>query len=186
MATASDFEAFMSQRQRPLLRFAMVLTGDASAADDIVSDVLCRAYEKWDRIGAVDEPNAYVRKMIVNEFLAFRRRVRRTAPSDNITELIDGAGRGNGADTGDLAHSHSERTAMVDALNRLPRKQRAALVLRFYEGWPDTDIAAAMGCSQATVRSNTSRALSTLRIQFRALDHEPATRAPYLLALEEI
>ena len=79
---------------------------------------------------------------------------------------------------------------MIGALAQLPRKQRAALVLRFYEGWPDADIAAAMGCSEVTVRSNASRALSAFRIQLRPIDHpvdhEPTTRAPYLLTLEEI
>jgi RNA polymerase sigma-70 factor (sigma-E family) len=176
------FADFMRERELALRRFATVLTGDPRTSEEIVVDVLSRAWEKWDHIGDLEQPNAYVRKMIVNEFLAWGRRVRRTAPSANITALIDGAGD----DSGDHARSHSERATMIDALARLPRKQRAALVLRFYEGWPDADIAAAMGCSQATVRSNASRALSALRIQLHGVDHEPATRAPYLLTLEEI
>src|ERR1700712_1875602 len=92
--TDPEFAQFMSERQRPLLRFAMVLTGDSRLAEDIVSDVLCRAYEKWDHIGSLAEPNAYVRRMIVNEFLASKRRLRRMAPHGELVELIDAGGGG--------------------------------------------------------------------------------------------
>jgi RNA polymerase sigma-70 factor (sigma-E family) len=185
MIAKVEFEAFMSERQRPLLRFAMVLTGDGRLAEEIVSDVLCRAWEKWDRIGTVDEPNAYVRRMIVNEFLATKRRLRRTTPRSDLRELID-AGDNRGPDH---ASTHSERDHLITALTRLPRKQRAALVLRFYEGLSDAEIATVMGCGQATVRSNASRALAALRIQLETeTETETASTiaAPMALVIGEL
>lgn len=150
------YAEFVSQRQRPLLRLAMVLTGDARRAEDIVGDVLGRAFERWDRIGAMDQPNAYVRRMVVNEFLSWRRRFARITLTDQVSliELLEP----------DHADAHAERDALIAQLSQLPPKQRAALVLRFYEGLSDAEIAAMLGCSQSTVRSNTSRALATLRI----------------------
>ncbi len=177
--TDPEFTQFMSQRQRPLLRFAMVLTGDSRLAEDIVSDVLCRAYEKWDRIGTLAEPNAYVRKMIVNEFIASKRRLRRTRPHSDLVDLID-----SNEPAADHASAHSDRDQLITALARLPRKQRAAVVLRFYEGLSDADIAAVMGCGQAAVRSNTSRALRALRIQLHDIEGAPAG-APLSLVLGE-
>ena len=181
------FEEFMSARQRPLLRFAMVLTGNAPLAEDIVSDALGRAWERWDRIAAMAEPNAYVRRMIVNEYLAWGRRGRRVTPRGDLTPLIDIDRVGH-----DPATTITERDALISALAELPRKQRAALVLRFYEGLPDAEIAAILGCGQGAVRSNTSRALATLRINFGASapGDAPASAAPPVasapLALEEI
>jgi RNA polymerase sigma-70 factor (sigma-E family) len=177
--TDPEFAQFMSQRQRPLLRFAMVLSGDASLAEDIVSDVLCRAYEKWERIGSLAEPNAYVRKMIVNEFIASKRRLRRTSPHSDLIDLIDANESGP-----DHASAHSERDQLIAALTRLPRKQRATVVLRFYEGLSDADIAAVMGCGEATVRSNASRALRALRIQLHDTEGAPVG-APLSLVLGE-
>jgi RNA polymerase sigma-70 factor (sigma-E family) len=183
MQTQLAFEDFMRLRQRPLLRFAMVLTGDAQRAEDIVSDVLGRAWEKWERIGSLAEPNAYVRRMVVNEFLSWKRLTKRTAPRNDVAQLIDDAGRDYASNTESVL---TERSAMVDALARLPRKQRAALVLRFYEGLSDAEIATVLGCGQVTVRSNTSRALAALRIQLH--DPQPHDRSapPVLLAIEEL
>jgi RNA polymerase sigma-70 factor (sigma-E family) len=169
MQTHQAFEEFMRQRQRPLLRFAMVLTGDAQRSEDIVADVLGRAWEKWERIGALAEPNAYVRRMVVNEFLSWKRLTKRTTPRNDVAQLIDDADRDDASSTESVL---TERSAMVDALTRLPRKQRAALVLRYYEGLSDAEIAAVLGCGPGTVRSNTSRALAALRIHL----HDPQTR----------
>lgn len=144
-------------RQRPaLMRFATVLTGHTWLADDLVSDVLGRAFERWDRIGSMDQPNAYVRRMIVNDYVSWHRRRFRAVPradleSDNT--LVD-----------DSTAAHAERDAMIRRLAELPRRQRAAVVLRYYAGLPDADIAEHLGCRESTVRSQISRALATLRL----------------------
>jgi RNA polymerase sigma-70 factor (sigma-E family) len=159
-------------RQRPaLMRFATVLTGRTWLAEDLVSDVLGKAFERWDRIAPMAEPNAYVRRMIVNEYLSWHRRLARTSPSADIE--LDTVRVGDGAD------ERAERDAMIRRLARLPRRQRAAVVLRYYLGLSDADIAAHLGCREVTVRSQISRALAALRLH-------PTPAAPVVPALQEI
>jgi RNA polymerase sigma-70 factor (sigma-E family) len=159
--TNPDFAWFMHDRQQPLLRFAMVLTGDARLAEDIVCDVLSRAWEKWARISAIEEPNAYLRRMIVNDFLSWRRRIQRTSPHSDLIDLLDQTPDGSP----DHATAHAERDALVAELAQLPRKQQVALALRFYEGMSDVQIGHLMGCQPGTVRSNIARGLANLRIR---------------------
>jgi RNA polymerase sigma-70 factor (sigma-E family) len=161
--TISDresFAAFVAQRQGPLLRFAMVLTGDARLAEDIVADVFGRVYQKWARIGAMDDVNAYVRRMIVNEYTSWWRKRRRMLPHADLDDYD--------WQSPDHAVHHAEHETMVDRLARLPRRQRAAVVLRFYEGMSDDDIATVLGCGPSTVRSHISRGLAALRLELAA------------------
>ncbi|TDV46990.1 SigE family RNA polymerase sigma factor [Actinophytocola oryzae] len=145
------------ERQRPaLMRFATVLTCRTWLAEDVVGDVLGRAFEQWDRISAMDRPNAYVRRMIVNEYLSWHRRLARTMPRAEV--VPDRTEYGDGSD------ERAERDAMIRRLAGLPRKQRAAVVLRYYAGLPDAEIAVQLGCKEATVRSQIHRALAALRI----------------------
>jgi RNA polymerase sigma-70 factor (sigma-E family) len=153
-STDADFGAFVARRQASLLRFAMVLTGNGRLAEDIVADVLARAYERWDRIGPMAAPQAYVRRMVVNDYLSWRRRLRRTVP---VAEIEDRPGP-------DRADGHDERADLHDRLARLPARQRACVVLRFYEDLPDEEIADVLGCAVGTVRSSVSRALARLRV----------------------
>lgn len=170
MPEVQGFAEFVAQRQQPLLRFAMVLCGDARLAEDLVADVLARSFERWQRIGKVDQPNAYVRRMVVNEYLSSRRRSRRTMPVADPGP--------HGENRPDHAIEHAERAGMIAALAQLPRKQRATLVLRFYEGQSDAEIASILGCSQSTVRSNAARALAALRITLATDEVSPSyTRA---------
>jgi len=152
-----DFGDYVHQRRPALMRFATVLTGQAWLADDLVSDVLARAFERWDHIAGLDQPHAYVRRMIVNEFLSFRRRRRRTAPHEDVEPYLP--------ELGDGAEQRAERELMLARLSQLPRKQRAAVVLRYYAGLSDAEIASELGCRDSTVRSQIARALATLRLQ---------------------
>lgn len=79
-----DFDDYAVRNQRALMRFATVLSGQTWLADDLVADVLGRAFEQWERIGAVADPHAYVRRMIVNDYLSWRRRLARTTPRADI------------------------------------------------------------------------------------------------------
>lgn len=149
-----DFDDYVVRNRRALKRFATVLSGQTWLADDLVADVLGRAFERWDRIGALADPHAYVRRMIVNDYLSWRRRLARVTPRAEIDASV----------VPDAAQEHAERDAMIARLARLPRKQRAAVVLRYYAGMSDADIAAVLGCQEITVRSQISRALGSLRL----------------------
>ncbi|GAA3844295.1 SigE family RNA polymerase sigma factor [Saccharothrix violaceirubra] len=145
------FEEFAVQQATPLLRYATVLTGDPHLAQDVVQEVLLRAQQRWARISAVDSPGAYVKRMVTNEFLSWRRRRQFHLTLDDASHAAD------------PTTSLDDRDALLGLVGRLPRKQRAALVLRYFEDWDDVEIAAALGCSEVTVRSHISRALATLR-----------------------
>ncbi len=148
------FEQYVNARGHALLRFATLLTGDRHLAEDLVQEALARAHPKWRRIGAMEHPDAYVRRMVVNLFLSWRRlRSSRVTPTATLPETLGE----------DPSQSHADRDAMWRLLATLPRQQRAVLVLRFYEGLADDDIARLLDCSPATVRSHASRALGTLR-----------------------
>lgn len=152
-----EFPTFMATEQRALLRLAAALCGDGSTADDIVSDVLGRAYEQWHRISAVDRPGAYVRRMVVNEFLSRKRKQRWTVLTPEFED--------HHAVGPDHAHAHAERAALKARIAQLPERQRAVLVLRYYEDLPDDQIADLLDCAVGTVRSLASRALAALRVQ---------------------
>lgn len=155
-----EFGDYVASQRPALMRFATVLTGRTWLADDLVSDVLGRAFERWDRIGSMDQPNAYVRRMIVNDYVSWHRRRIRTTPRPELesgqTPVDDGTA------------AHAERDAMIRRLAELPRRQRAAIVLRYYAGLPDAQIAEHLGCRESTVRSQISRALATLRLDLAA------------------
>lgn len=159
------FETYVAERRQNLFRFAVVLCGNPVLAEDILTDVLGRAYEQWDRVSAADNVHAYVRRMLVNEYVGWWRRRARTMPVAEIGEPAETAP--------DHAEQHAERAAVVAELAKLPRRQRAVLVLRFYEGLPDDEIAQILGCRPSTVRSNASRALATLRIGMTELTTTP-------------
>ncbi|MBB5955221.1 RNA polymerase sigma-70 factor (sigma-E family) [Saccharothrix tamanrassetensis] len=148
----TSFEDFAAGQVTPLLRYATVLTGDPHLAQDVVQECLLRAQQRWARIGGLDAPGAYLKRMVTNEFLSWRRRFK-----------VHSTLTGIDPPTPDPAGRYDERDAMLRRIARLPRKQKAAVVLRFYEGYDDAEIAAVLGCTQGTVRSHISRALSTLR-----------------------
>jgi len=152
------FEEFAAARLPAVLKFAAVLTGDRSLAEDVVQEVLIRANARWQLIGSVPRPEAYVRKMIVNEYLASRRRSWRM--------VLSGAGSDiEGPPTPDPAAGYAEREAMLAELGKLPRRQRAVVVLRYYEGLSFQEIAEVLGCTPGTARGHASRALAGLRIE---------------------
>lgn len=143
-----------------LLRYATVLTGDGHTAADLVQEVLLRAHVRWTRIALLERPDLYLRRMVTNEHLSWRRRwhVRTIRPT---TDEVLAAHAGT---HDDHASGVVEEDAMWRRLEELPPRQRAVLVLRYYEGLGDVEIAQVLGTSPATVRSHASRALATLRV----------------------
>lgn len=152
------FDQYAADRIDRLLRFATALTCDPHLAQDVVQEVLLRVQHRWARIGPMPARDLYVRRMIINEYLSWRRRkAAKTVAATHTT--LDALG----TPTADPATGYAERDAMRTQIARLPRKQRAALVLRYYSDRSDAEIAELLGCSTGTVRSHISRALSTLR-----------------------
>jgi RNA polymerase sigma-70 factor (sigma-E family) len=154
------FEEFARSQLQPLLGFATVLAGQPATAEDLAQEVLIRAHARWGRIGAMDRPDLYVRKMVLNEFLSWRRRSWRLIPAEDGDLALPSAH--------DHAAGYAEHTAMLARIARLPPRQRAVLVLRYYEDRSDAEIADLLGCAPGSVRAYASRALAALRVERRA------------------
>jgi RNA polymerase sigma-70 factor (sigma-E family) len=152
------FDEFAARHLAAAQRFATVLPGDQIRGDDLVQEVLVRAHARWRRIGSMDRPELYVRKMIVNEFLSSRRRTWWLVPAGSGADVDDRV-------TPDHASRHADRDALLAELTKLPPQQRAVLVLRYYEGLSDGRIAELMGLAPGTVRGYAARALAALRIE---------------------
>jgi RNA polymerase sigma-70 factor (sigma-E family) len=150
------FEEFAATRLDAVLRFAVVLTNDRGLAEDVVQEVLIRAYGRWAKIAELDYPEAYVRRMVVNEFLSWRRKWARYVPYAEVEPDIREP---------DHAAAQAERSAMLAEVGKLPRRQRTVLVLRYYEGLSDAQIAEILGCAETTVRGYAFRGLAALRIE---------------------
>jgi RNA polymerase sigma-70 factor (sigma-E family) len=159
------FEEFAAARLPAVLRFAGVLAGDRGLAEDVVQEVLIRAHKRWPQIGELDRPEMYVRKMVVNEYLSWRRRSWRLIPGGSPADVDNRL-------TPDHALAHAERDALLAELDKLPRRQRAVLVLRYYEGLSDSEIAEVLGCAPGTIRGYASRGLAALRVE---LSHRELT-----------
>lgn len=152
----SDYEQFAGAQLPRLLRYAVMLTGEHDLAADLVQDVLVKAFRQWPRIAAADRPDRYVLRMITNEHISWRRRwsVRSIVPVHDVPDRPTGV---------DLQSTHAIRDDMWRRLATLPRRQRAVLVLRYYEQLTDAEIAEILGCSSVTVRGYAHRALAALR-----------------------
>jgi RNA polymerase sigma-70 factor (sigma-E family) len=163
-----DYEEFVVLRGPSLVRLARGLLKDPYLAEDVVQDVLARALLQWSRVSAAHDVDAYVRRMVVNACTSwFRRAARRERVTDQALVLDRPAG--------DRTDQLVERDQLVTLLRKLPAKQRAVLVLRHYEGLPDSDIARMLGSSEVTVRSNAHRGLARLRELIAEVDAAAAT-----------
>jgi RNA polymerase sigma factor (sigma-70 family) len=160
------FEDVVAAELAGLLRFATALSGDAEQGRDMVQEVLARAFVRWDRIAQTDRPAAYLMRMITNEFLSWRRRWH----TRSVLTLDDDALDRASASTPDPGTDIVERDDLDRRLATLPRRQQAALVLRYFEGLDYAEAAAVLGCAEGTVRSACSRGLATLRLAQQALN----------------
>jgi RNA polymerase sigma-70 factor (sigma-E family) len=153
---ATAFDDFVADHGRTFLRFAYVLCGDYHLAEDLVQEALLRVHPRWSKVRG-EQPGAYVRKTILRQYLSWRRR----RASAEVPDLLDADANEDGRP------NHADRLVNRDAvrvaLTGLPPRQRAVLVLRFYEDLDDDEIATLIGCSAATVRSHASRGLARLR-----------------------
>ncbi len=154
---AAGFEDFVARRAAPMLAMARGLVRREQDAEDLVQDVLATALLKWHRVSSADDPAAYVNRMLVNAAMSWwRRPARREHPSADGALAVDGT-------LDDPSTAAGERAAVLAALRRLPIKHRAVLVLRYYEGMPDHEIAGVLSMAPSTVRSSARRGLAALR-----------------------
>jgi RNA polymerase sigma-70 factor (sigma-E family) len=158
----AEFRDFVLARRRAWLRTAWLLTGDWYAAEDLVQGTLTRCYPHWTRIAA-DSPDAYVRRAMFTQHASrWRRRWRGEIATGDLPEQ---------ADRDDAFASVDRHQDIARALLALPPRQRAVLVLRFYEDMTEQQTATVLGCSTGTVKSQTAKALSRLRASNVLSDH---------------
>jgi RNA polymerase sigma-70 factor (sigma-E family) len=150
-----SFEEYVSSHGDDLLRFAYVLGGDRHLAEDLVQEVLARVYPRWHRMTKVGHLDAYLRTAVVRQFLSWRRR---RSSRETLLGVLPERVRST-----DGAVDHAARDEMWRLLASLPRKQRAVLVLRYYEDLADARIAEVLGCRQTTVRVHASHGIARLR-----------------------
>ncbi|MCU4187178.1 SigE family RNA polymerase sigma factor [Acidiferrimicrobium sp. IK] len=158
-AAEEQFRQFVRSRAAPLHRTAYLLCGDWHLADDLVQEALAKTFRHWRRVQLADSPDAYVRRILINEANRHFKRNRHAAtPVDVQTRSHDPADPSQPDASGGLAR----RDLLLAALLALPERQRATVVLRHLEGMTEAETAAILGCSEGTVKSQTFRALHTL------------------------
>jgi len=153
VAPSEGFEDFVSARGQALQRFGYLLTSDWAMAEDLVQTAFARAYPRWSRIES-DAPEAYVRKVMVNTWSSWwRRRWRGEVPAASLPDVA----------AGDPYLEVDRRQAVKSALAGLPHRQRLVLVLRYQEDLSEQQVAALLGISVGTVKSQAAKALAKLR-----------------------
>src|SRR5215472_10364613 len=150
-----DFSQFMQGRWSQLVRLGYGLTGDLQTAEDLAQTAFARAYASWSRVSKADNPDAYLRRIIVN---ANRNRFRKVRVSELLTDSLPDL-----ASPADGAGQRADRAALVQALMKLSYGQRAAVVLRYWLDLSETETAAVLGCSVGNVKSQAARGLAKLR-----------------------
>ena len=161
-AQVPGFAQFVAARERALQRTAWLLTGDWALAEDLVQTALVRAWPRWERIRHRDDPEIYVRRVMLNTWSTWtRRRWRGEKPAADVPEH---------AAAGDLAAEVTVRLAVRGALLSLSPRQRAVLVLRVYDDLSEAQVAEVLDCPAGTVKSTMSRALAQLRADPRVAD----------------
>ncbi|WP_194893943.1 SigE family RNA polymerase sigma factor [Catenulispora pinisilvae] len=160
-----EFREYMVSRWGGLVRFAYGLTGDRGHAEDLAQTALAKAYASWSRVRRAEDPDAYVRRILINaNHRRFRKRRVEERTGDVPVDVLQGLTIAD--DTG----AFDEREALMSALMELPPKQRAVVVLRYWDGLTETQAATVLGCSVGTVKSQASRALAKLRASAQLQD----------------
>ena len=154
--TEQEFAELFRASWARLYRLALAVSGDRAAAEDDLQNAFAKVYSSWGRVRRADNPEAYVRRMVLNEVLGGRRNgfLKRERPR----ALVEPPGSVASPEAGVV-----ERDAIWTAVQSLPARQRAVVVLRYYEDLSEAEIAEALGCSRGTVKSQASAALTALR-----------------------
>jgi len=162
-----DFREFVAARSGALLRTAYLLAGDWATAEDLLQISLTKTFLAWKRLGRIEAVEPYTRRVLVNTATSWwRRRWHGERPTDVLPESA----------TADGLDERLERDALWRHVRALPTRQRAVLVLRFYEDLSEADTARLLGVSVGTVKSQCSRALATLRLRLAEQGIEAAAQ----------
>jgi RNA polymerase sigma-70 factor (sigma-E family) len=163
------FDRFMAERWPRVLRSAYLLTGDPHDAEDLAQAAFERACASWGRVRRADNPDAYLQRVLLN---CHRGRFRkRRVPEYPVAAVPEGLRL-----VGDHAEEHGERDLLMAALNDLAPRQRAVIVLRFYEDLTEAQAADVLRCSVGTVKSQTAKALARLRRHGQIVEFAPTAR----------
>ena len=169
-----EFDEYFTARWDAVRRTAYLMCGDWHWADDLAQAAFIRLAAGWHRLRDPQALDAYVRTCLVRAYISESRRVWRRR-ENSYADLPEAAG------VDDNAELSTRRLVFGDALRQLPPRQRVTLICRFYQGLDVAETAAALGCTEGTVKSQTSRGLETLR---RLLGDAAADLAPLLAAAE--
>jgi RNA polymerase sigma-70 factor (sigma-E family) len=169
MATEEDFRGFFAQHYERLCRLGFLLTGDPAQAEELAQDALVRTWRRWRLVGKPDNPETYVRKVLVNRHRSLLRRA-----------LVEARHLSRDRPDAGYRDEHREDAIVLwAATRRLPMRQQAVLVLRYYEDLSEAEIARVLGIPAGTVKTSARRGLARLR---RSLD--PTTQG-HPLGLKE-
>lgn len=151
-----DFDEFVLARRPAMLRLAFLLCGDAHLAEDLVQTALVKAFRRWRLVQRSEWPDAYVRRILLTSYLDWRRKL---SSQERPVEHPDSS-----EPPADQFALLTDRDELFRALGDLPRRQRAVVVLRYFDDLDDHSIADILGVREGTVRSQAARALSKLRV----------------------
>jgi RNA polymerase sigma-70 factor (sigma-E family) len=151
---AQTFEAYAAATWPALYRYAYLLTGQPADAEDLAQQTLVKAYRSWDRVAASQSPTAYLRRTLTNTFVSERRPKKRRLEVLTEAPPEDHQAAGGGPE---------DRMVLWPHVSSLAPRQRAVIVLRYYEGLSEQEIAEVLGCSRGTVKSSAHHALKALR-----------------------
>ena len=154
-AEAEGFAQFIEAREQALQRTAWLLTNDWALAQDLVQTALARSWPHWGRIKRYDDPEIYVRRVMVNTWATWRRR--RWGAEQPYGTLKDRPA------PGDMAADVATRLAVSNVLGALSERQRAVVVLRLFDDLSEAQVAQILGCAVGTVKATLSQALARLR-----------------------
>jgi RNA polymerase sigma-70 factor (sigma-E family) len=168
----TDFDQFVADHVDDLLRTAYLIVWEQSDAEDLVQECLLKVARRWHRVRRMEQPRAYARRILVNLALdGARGRARRRSELDQERAAVPLAV--------DPLSALDTRAELVQALGQLPARQRAVLVLRYFNDLTEAQVADVLGCSPGTVKSSASRGLARLRetlqpvaLESRSTKHE--------------
>ncbi|MDH6125747.1 SigE family RNA polymerase sigma factor [Kitasatospora sp. GP82] len=171
----TEFREFVQGRWPALVRTAYLLTGDRHHAEDVAQTALAKAYASWRRVRDSDSPDAYLRRILVT---SNADRFRKRRPPEYLTQTLPERPR---HDESDPSGRLDQRHVLLSALDELPDRQRAVVVLRYWEDLSEAEVASILGCSVGTVKSQASKGLAKLRVHPQLTDHTWQTTQPEVL-----
>jgi RNA polymerase sigma-70 factor (sigma-E family) len=155
---SEEFTSFVVAHQARLRRVAYLMCGDWQLASDYVQDALMRVYRHWPRLRSEQSAHGYARKAVVSVVIdAKRRKASTEVPVDSVADRLDGQ---------DAVSTSADRDLLSRCLAQVAPRQRACLVLRYYDDLSVSEVATVLGCSEGTVKSQTARGLETLQAAF--------------------